>query len=965
MAVKLKFHSWIQRGLARGLTPEADQLGNPASGQAGVEVGLKISGLQNAIRQTINLRGPGDVAGLNSAQIVRVEPKPNTPDFEPNFFPFVELISPELPWLFTNAKAVPGGRLRPWLALIVLEQTQDFEIKPASAGGNPMLLIESQAGQLLPDLKDAYAWGHIQESVVDTASAATVGERLDTSPSSFLARLICPVQLKKSSAYTAFLIPSFEAGRRAGLGMDLSDAGSADAWTGATERLELPVYYSWSFSTGNADFEALARRLKPFPVAETVGLHDLDIGHPRGGLDLEDLGGPLASRRKLWVSFEGVLRSPIAAPREWPANHKQAFQKELERVLVSKAKAVRNGEPYNALEHDPVINPPLYGSWQAQVTQPDSRKELPRWMDELNLDPAKRAIGGVATRIVRQHQEEFMAEAWEYARNVRTVQRELRQARLALLVGRRIHSRLAALSHEGWLQLTSPTYKRITTADGTKTLFAAVNGSKFVPSGITDSGFRRFSRAQQKKIRIFSNADISASLNLTRSATRACVVGAPAVKNLAIERRSEFISYQTSFEVETQPPLNRQRRAGRRDTATKILSGQDSLEQFKQESGDLRVVKAIGISKALQQAQVIEPDIDLNAIAVDSRAKTNPTATVQALLFKRVSGLAAPPAQAVPIPKFALIEMEFEEPVYRRLQALNPEFFLPGFGSIPNNTVSVLEVNPDFIESYLVGLNHEMSREFAWREYPAKLNQTWFKRFWDYIDEPETKDIDAVADWQRNSPLGSHAYGFRPSDKTGRMVLLIKGDLLRRYPNTVIYAARANWVKKEEIDNVKWEDYDPLAGQTAPLWAREATLAQEENIRLPIFMGEIGPDAHFLGFDLDVHEIYGSSKRADNRPGWFFVFEEHMTEPRFGLDLPVTFSPNTAPSRIQDLSWGHFGANQADLDALRYLPLVTPWSTQPIEGVKWGENSAEMARLTYQLPVRLMFHADALIAKAE
>ena len=97
MAAKLKFHSWIQRGLARGIDAVADQFGNPTATQMGVEVGLKISAIQNVIRQTIHLRGPGDVTGLDAAQIIRVEPKPNTRDFEPNFFPFVELISPELP----------------------------------------------------------------------------------------------------------------------------------------------------------------------------------------------------------------------------------------------------------------------------------------------------------------------------------------------------------------------------------------------------------------------------------------------------------------------------------------------------------------------------------------------------------------------------------------------------------------------------------------------------------------------------------------------------------------------------------------------------------------------------------------------------------------------------------------------------------------------------------------------------
>ena len=42
-----------------------------------------------------------------------------------------------------------------------------------------------------------------------------------------------------------------------------------------------------------------------------------------------------------------------------------------------------------------------------------------------------------------------------------------------------------------------------------------------------------------------------------------------------------------------------------------------------------------------------------------------------------------------------------------------------------------LETNPRFIESYMVGLNHEMARELLWREYPTDQRGTCFRQFWD------------------------------------------------------------------------------------------------------------------------------------------------------------------------------------------------------------------------------------------
>ena len=70
-------------------------------------------------------------------------------------------------------------------------------------------------------------------------------------------------------------------------------------------------------------------------------------------------------------------------------------------------------------------------------------------------------------------------------------------------------------------------------------------------------------------------------------------------------------------------------------------------------------------------------------------------------------------------------------PMFRPLIDLSAELFCPDVNLVPPNSITLLETNPRFIESYLVGLNHEMARELLWREYPTDQRGTPFRQFWD------------------------------------------------------------------------------------------------------------------------------------------------------------------------------------------------------------------------------------------
>ena len=41
-----------------------------------------------------------------------------------------------------------------------------------------------------------------------------------------------------------------------------------------------------------------------------------------------------------------------------------------------------------------------------------------------------------------------------------------------------------------------------------------------------------------------------------------------------------------------------------------------------------------------------------------------------------------------------------------------------------------MQTNPAFTEAYLVGLNHALARELAWRRFPLDPTATMFRRFW-------------------------------------------------------------------------------------------------------------------------------------------------------------------------------------------------------------------------------------------
>ena len=214
------------------------------------------------------------------------------------------------------------------------------------------------------------------------------------------------------------------------------------------------------------------------------------------------------------------------------------------------------------------------------------------------------------------------------------------------------------------------------------------------------------------------------------------------------------------------------------------------------------------------------------------------------------------PVQAAP---------SFPQPMWTALRDESVDWILPGLDKVPTNTVGLVVSNQRFIEAYMVGLNHEMARTLLWNGYPTDQRGTYFRQFWDSRATAGTTgpltDIAAITSWT-TTDLGTHS----PRTMPPSAVLLVRGDLIRRYPNVVVYAVQGSAATSAQ------------AVQTAP-----------------VFTGRLTTDVSFYGFPFSKEQVAGA-------PNFAFVLQEQPAEPRFALvgtppidpTIPTFFGPGDA-----------------------------------------------------------------------
>lgn len=954
--------SWARRGLAALVT------GQPSTNYASLAVSVSLNTvLLDAA--PLRLLGPGNITGLDARAVIRTDPKDTTDAFEPNYLAMVELAMPDLPWLFTPSGDI-DGRVQPWICLVVVPDVPGASIE-GSGGGLSILRMEAPLDPKveLPDLTTIDMWAHAQ---------VIGGTEIDGDSAGTLSRLIAARRLQPSTGYIACIVPTFHAGVNAGLGLAVDDGDIALAWDVKTVTVPfvLPVYYHWRFRTGpGGDFASLAKQIMPPTVELDAGTRPMNVSLPGFG------AAPFPG---LTLGLEGALRTLHNTPSGWPSPAVAG---------IYKASLLETLEPPAATL--PTVAPPTYGSAQTQTgLSPDATgKKPPVWMTDLNLDPRTRVAAAAGAEVVKKNQEALVASAWDQLGEIRKTNQFLRQAQLAREVSTSLNVRhLQRVKGDGvYLQMTSPMHRRvaISLADGKVTLRGHINTSR-LPAGVTSPAMRRFARpagnvgrqlpaavptlidrlnqlpsvaaagpatALQVTIPVqpprgmvaLENADPKAGISITKmksapiatssgwSRTRVDVTQAAAIPASDLVLGEDDTHAPASAQSAADDPLKPDPAVAifvvdwqADPNLPPILKGAQAHlpapAAFPTDAAQLNVVQehfraAAGAVTAYLQVQSADPGKlpplggadGIAAARAQLNQRIDPATTIQLRIGARIS-LNKGPDALQPI----LTGPSFPQPMYTTLAELSPEWMLPGVSNIPMNCATMLRPNAQFIESYMIGLNEEFSRELLWRQYPTGLQATYFRSFWG----ASTLDIPAIDMFDPKLPLGAHV-----TARSGgtSLVLLIRANLFRRYPNAIVSAVAAQWTGTERI--------------------------LTDRRQYPTFRGEIGGDLTFFGFDLD--DPWGVDDPNASKPGWYFVIEQHITEPRFGLEPDDEKDPGDPPL------WN--GARWKDAGSGTFLsPDSTGVSHPSREGVTWGQDAASMAYILMRSPSRVAMHALAL-----
>jgi hypothetical protein len=261
-------------------------------------------------------------------------------------------------------------------------------------------------------------------------------------------------------------------------------------------------------------------------------------------------------------------------------------------------------------------------------------------------------------------------------------------------------------------------------------------------------------------------------------------------------------------------------------------------------------------------------------------------------------------------------------PLSRKLEKFAPEVFLPGVGVLPNDFIMAVKTNPRFVEALMLGANHEMGREMLWQGYPTDSRGTPFQKFWQRLDGKD--DIAPIHQW-KSVPLGA-----QPAS-TEMLVLLIRGQLLERFPNLSIYAYPLTGTEKRP-------------GGSSPPVQNDVQEMDPNKIVLPVMHGHLNKDITYVGFPIVPGNI----------AAFFFVIEEHMTEPRFGFDEPD--NDNQHGNTWLQIDWSEVGVAGG-----AYFGSAALKSATPATGPRWtNPHAATVADALLQRPFRGYWKGQAL-----
>ncbi len=280
---------------------------------------------------------------------------------------------------------------------------------------------------------------------------------------------------------------------------------------------------------------------------------------------------------------------------------------------------------------------------------------------------------------------------------------------------------------------------------------------------------------------------------------------------------------------------------------------------------------------------------------------------------------------------------DLSEPTYLQLSAISHDWLLPGLDQLPADTTTLVAANLEFIGAFLVGMNHELARELLWREYPTDQRGTYARQFWTHVAR---RDPDARFDLKQQL----HRAGDRTlrglSRKDGApdpkdpLVLVVKGDLVQRYPGLII---------------CRGEHRGSRTASACPgvrRRCRTSSVCSQPDVLLAGFTG------------LTAEDVWALEHGNDPDAKLWFFFAEHFSEPRFGLD-DTTEAPG-APTSWNAAAWQHVPADATFLTPTSFGASLPKGDGKPTS-FAWASSAAAQAWITLQFPFRRGIPASRLL----
>jgi hypothetical protein len=903
-----QFLPWLRRGIGRFVGPELDG-SSPLRSLLRVTVQLQQT-TEGAVppetarsaEVSLPMFGPEDVVGLDSGVVARMWPRPDADDAESVFFPLVEFSEPDLPWRYSLAGTLE--RVTPWLVLIVLRE-DEFTFLP-SGSEQRLATVTVNPNVPLPDLAQAWAWAHVDAEGSD--SVASVQLPGGTAPGRrIVARLLAARRLQPRARYAAFVVPVYGRACDALLGNPLRPS-AAFSWTLTTSqttgesRTILPVYHHWRFGTGEeGSFESLGRRLEPGTAAEVapeaipgrtltpgtrrIGIGPLPVGMRASAVDVE-LGGalrPIAAGNPLEVSIGAVSAA------DWS----------LTRLLTETA----------SVTTQPIVGPPFYGRWHAPTRTIGNAWVREVNLDlgyrivagagaEIVQEQQQDLMAGAWTQLegIRRINEELRFSQLSREASTRLYCRDFCSIPIDTLLALtgpvqaqvRCGSETIATTLAGSRLIPGsldPQWRRLARPRGPLARRQGRVGRSLTPYGQMNDGTLRAAGPPPAPLALSTAGSVllglrpdgpgqSSNLPKGEEKTPTLCPELPLAAQLILFLVGALLaSPDASFDpVGSWRQLCQDAKEGRcGDLLPRLIELLGRMElptdyrpfvpmpSTDGEDGTLGgpvdprsiltlFTQSFDASARQRPARAkARPEVDLGHLAGCLREALNPRRSIARAVTSRLRGVGGGVRQNPDDPLEPVMACPvFPQPMFKPLYDRSPAWLMPGLERLPNNRVLPTEMNKSFVEAYMVGLNHEMARELFWSEYPTDQRGTAFAQFWPTTGAARNvRDITPIHEWGTTA-LGTHRPA-SPGFAGTPLVFIVRGDLLRRYPNVTFFMVRQQ------------------GGAFSP------------NIDPPTFIGQLPPDTTFVGFDLSLGDV------EDQAQGWRLVIQEPAGETRFRL----------------------------------------------------------------------------------